>query len=1833
MKKFTQRLLSLLMLLLAWGGHVFAQKSIPYSYGFEDNSLAVDGWELIGSTSSSTSISASAKREGSYGFAIHYSEKSAYLVSPELAGTDEGVNVTFYYKQYSSSYPEKFQVGYTTDATSDPSSFTYGAEITTSYGDWFFYENSFPAGTKKIAIKYIYSNAYYLYLDDFTFAAPPACPKPAGLNIEASGVNATLSWTSDASDFSIVHATEVSANPESLSAQSSTDNSLLFEDLALGDHYFWVKANCDADGASEWAGPATIHVGYCQPAPTSVDGNGITAVSFGSGDNVVNNSGTKLPASAPFYGDYSAQIGAVAASLTATVDITFSTGYTYGTIIWVDWNKSLSFEDNEIVYAGESSSGNPTTLNATFDIPASQASGDYRMRIAAADSYYDSHKTLATAAGAEPCPTGTYTVVHDYTLRVLEAPSCMPVSGLSASNIQAHSAELNWTAGQSESAWKLYYKKAAEEDWGAAIDVDNLPYTLEGLDAATTYQFKVVAVCSDSDESDASAVASFMTECETLTIDADHSYQMNFDALTAGNNVLPICWNAINTTTNGSYQGYPKVYANSYYSTYAQSAPNCLYLYSYAYYNYSGTTYDPQPQYAILPEMDGLDGKEIILSAKGYNATSTLKVGVMADPTDPNSFEPIQELELTTSYQEFTIDLSGHGGNYVALMIDAASSERSTNGVYVDDIIVREIPSCLKPTDLVIANITTNSAELNWAANSGEGAWKLYYKKASDEEFGAAVDVDADALPYTLEGLDAATTYQFKVVAVCDEENESEESAVAGFVTECEAISSFPWSETFNSLTAGVPVCWDNAEGTTTNESYKWNYYASGRDGAGLRFNSYNNGSDNTNFLKTPILSLPSDKEMQLSFMYKNPAGGDFSVLISTDGGVTYEETPLASGLTSQSSWIEKECNLSAFVGQDVVIVFKGTSNYGNGDAYIYLDDIMVAQLPTCLKPSALSYDYSSRKAHSVQLAWTNGEEGQNAWEIAFSKLSNFNPDEQVSDSIVAANSNPFVLLGLEQSTTYYAYVRANCGQEDGKSLWSSSYVSFTTISGHQTLSSPAVVEGSLGSSSVKINWLPKAANELHQSYEVYYSKLSTKPDELFADSLILNVEDTSYVFSNLEPETKYYVWVRDNCGVDGLSDWSYSTNFTTTANCPIPAGISASEITARTADIAWSTGEADSYSVQYRVAEGMDGIIEEGFEGVSLPSDWTTEGNGTWSVGTGDYSSSTGAHSGSKNAKINHGTTGDETYLVTPSMNLEGKDGCRINLWYVNRAWVSDKDGFGIYYRISGGEWVEIFSTAVAHSDWTQFEGEVPVGALEANCQFGFKFTDGYGYGVSIDDIQIGTITPAGEWQEVAAESGERLAHLSGLEPETKYEVQVKASCGEEYSESIFFTTTPSCLPISALTLANVDAHAASFTWTASALAETQWQYACVEAGATPESWSLVSVTAADVSGLSSNTSYDFYVRAYCGSEDQSEAIMLNFRTDCETFIIDADHSFSEGFEEVTFVPNCWSSVASGSHNWSRTTSNVHSGSGSAHSGYYGDIYLILPDLQIEEDAYLSFWSYNNFVSDYTEAKGARNSVVLLAGEGEVELWAAESVSQSQVRTIINLSAYKGQTVSLAFKYEGDNAHDWYIDDVLVSAIPSLEISAAGYATYFNADDAFVMPNGVVGHVFSVADGLQQAYESGDIVPANVPLVLQGVQGEYSLIPTVGGESTSLANDLIGVNNEMTIVNHADTLYYVLSLNAANEVDSVGFYWMNETGAGDFTMPAHKAYLTVYNGAGAEAAPRFYLFHGENNATWLNNLQGVDGAVKFFHNGHFYIMRDHVIYDATGKRVELKYN
>ena len=204
------------------------------------------------------------------------------------------------------------------------------------------------------------------------------------------------------------------------------------------NYNFWVRSNCGGGDVGEWsAGGAfttPVVVTYCLPsgATFAQDLNGITNVTMGS---INYTSGLETNN----YGNYSAtQITNVSQTATVPVSITYQTGFTYDTTIWVDWNNDGDFLDaGEIVYTGASSSSLPAILNASFVVPALDSGGastlgPRRIRIGGIDYGPTNGSPIDDNPFSDACRNGRFQVFEDYTLYIVTAP---PAVTLSASSV------------------------------------------------------------------------------------------------------------------------------------------------------------------------------------------------------------------------------------------------------------------------------------------------------------------------------------------------------------------------------------------------------------------------------------------------------------------------------------------------------------------------------------------------------------------------------------------------------------------------------------------------------------------------------------------------------------------------------------------------------------------------------------------------------------------------------------------------------------------------------------------------------------------------------------------------------------------------------------------------------------------------------------------------------------------------------------------------------------------------------------------------------------------------------------------------------------------------------------------------------------------------------------------------------------------------------------------------------------------------------------------------------------------------------------------------------
>lgn len=163
-----------------------------------------------------------------------------------------------------------------------------------------------------------------------------------------------------------------------------------------------------------------------------------------------------------------------------------------------------------------------------------------------------------------------------------------------------------------------------------------------------------------------------------------------------------------------------------------------------------------------------------------------------------------------------------------------------------------------------------------------------------------------------------------------------------------------------------------------------------------------------------------------------------------------------------------------------------------------------------------------------------------------------------------------------------------------------------------------------------------------------------------------------------------------------------------------------------------------------------------------------------------------------------------------------------------------------------------------------------------------------------------------------------------------------------------------------------------------------------------------------------------------------------------------------SESFTGATFPPSGWNvyDIDGGGTNWARTTSYYYSTPASAYHMYSAsgtqDGWLVTPPIVLASGTNtLTFWEYTLYPSYYVKHSALICTSNCLPPTAPFSDWTelAEFSGPTAAwrQQTVDLTAYQGQTVYIAFRYEGYDADNWYIDDVKVSySSPTLTINSA---------------------------------------------------------------------------------------------------------------------------------------------------------------------------------------------
>ncbi|MEI6851500.1 MAG: fibronectin type III domain-containing protein, partial [Bacteroidota bacterium] len=514
------------------------------------------------------------------------------------------------------------------------------------------------------------------------------------------------------------------------------------------------------------------------------------------------------------------------------------------------------------------------------------------------------------------CGGSDYSVWASNTFTTL---SCNIPTAVASSLVTNNSATISWTAPAvgSPAGYEWEVRSSGVAGSGATglassgtTTSPTVTANVSSLTATTTYSVYVRTKCYTGFYSSWTTAVTFTTSCNPETAP---TVVQDFSTYT-GSAPAPTCWSeatgvlAASTTLTGttskwtSSTGFANTGSNvgvktNLYSTYNDwiisqpidlgSTPGLFRLkYDMAVTNYNGV---------VAQSTLGTHRVDVVVSTNGGATWSN--TNIVKTYTGAGTYSNTGQTE--------TVNLTGYSGVVKIAFVQTTTATTPDIDFHIDNFQVELAPSCLEPSGLSVASITTNSATINWSASASNpsGGYNIYYSTSataptSGTTPSGSVGAGITTFP-TGTVLSPATKYYVWVRSNCGGSVYSAWSSVVNFTTLCDAVSSYPWSENFDAMSAIgnsiVPICWKvesgsgtpwaslNAASTTYNDPSSAPYYI------GCNYSP----SATDKYLITPAFNLTAGNSYDLGFRY----AGDGYTGWSLDARINTTQTGTGSTL------------------------------------------------------------------------------------------------------------------------------------------------------------------------------------------------------------------------------------------------------------------------------------------------------------------------------------------------------------------------------------------------------------------------------------------------------------------------------------------------------------------------------------------------------------------------------------------------------------------------------------------------------------------------------------------------------------------------------------------------------------------------------------------------------------------------------------------------------------------------------------------------------------------------------------------------------------------------
>ena len=601
------------------------------------------------------------------------------------------------------------------------------------------------------------------------------------------------------------------------------------------------------------------------------------------------------------------------------------------------------------------------------------------------------------------------------------------------------------------------------------FQIPNIPYN--------TDCYIVVRSTCGSDYSDWSSVTRIKTP--SLSI-ADLPYYDSFSQNQyVGDYNNPLDWTTYYSATDVVEQyRYP-------YVTSDRGDDKVVYLYSDA---------ADEVSYMATPSLNVSDLSQCQVSfnykpdTDAFKAQRAIIIGVVTDASTKaqvaNTFQPIDTIITagSTQNQHYTVSLASYSGSakHVAFMVTQTlnrakktDSNGTYGGCYIDDVLVEFIPTCHRPSNFTLTALGDTYAQFSFTHTEATNFEVKYGASGFNPEIEGSTLTIADT-KFIVNGLQANTQYDFYVRAICSDNEKSLWSLCETYTTFEQPISEFPYDNKFDNISENNNWKFSNFDSHLSTENI-WNIadslYISHDNGVSATYRNKptNTFAYRTFDMKEGVYTISFDWKAQgdvADYMrvLLIPALSTFAEgnahIYNFDGTITQLT---AARQTYPNTWIDLNRDGRAFSGAihadtysrtflitpEMAGFYRLVFYWENDDMSTSANNLSAVVDNLFIEKSVCSYPYDFEiqdiNSTYLTLSWKPVGVTPKSYNVV-ALLKQANPDE-VSDAYVACrttvSSTSATLSNLTESTDYYIYIQADCG--DGNiSHWSEPYF-FTT--------------------------------------------------------------------------------------------------------------------------------------------------------------------------------------------------------------------------------------------------------------------------------------------------------------------------------------------------------------------------------------------------------------------------------------------------------------------------------------------------------------------------------------------------------------------------------------------------------------------------------------------------------------------------------------------------------------------------------------------------------------------------------------------------------------------